>query len=65
MKSDPIQETRELYDQIHIEFTEKMSDAESKAFSAALSKVARESITRKLREVKEDAIGKMPTSQGY
>ena len=64
MKCDPIHETRELYDKIRIEFTEKMSDAESEAFSAALSKVAQESIMRKLREVKEDAIGKMPTSQG-
>ena len=64
MKSDPIHETRELYDKIRIEFTEKMSDTESEAFSAALSKVAQESIMRKLREVKENAIGKMPTSQG-
>ena len=63
MKADPIAETREVYDRIRLEFTENMSNVQSEAFTATINKSSRETIMRKMRLVKENAIGQMPKSQ--
>ena len=63
MKADPITETREVYDRVRLEFTENMSNVQSEAFTATINKSSRETIMRKMRLVKENAIGQMPKSQ--
>ena len=61
MRLDPLCEPRELFDRIRIDFCKGMSSDEEDEFSESLAQVSRQTILRKLREVKEETIGKMPS----
>ena len=63
MRLDPLSEPRELFDRIQIDFCKGMSSNEEDEFSESLAQVSRQTILRKLREVKEETIGKMPRTQ--
>ena len=63
MRSDPLSSPRELYDRIRIEFCKNMTPDEEDEFSESLGQVSRQTLLRKLREVKEETIGKMPKTQ--
>ena len=63
MRENPVSEPREVFDRTRAKFCEGMSEDENAEFSASLNCISRVTLMRKLRMVKEEAIGKMPKSQ--